>query len=325
MFELSSEEESHQTALRLSQNAPQYLEKSAIGGASGPFSFLSGSESLEAWTTYEQLLLSCLRTKDDKSALLCLKKLISRFGPSSERLAALQGLYEEATAADDLALDKLLSEYETIILNDPTNTHVLKRRVALLQDLSRQTDAIEALTELLETSPTDVEAWAELSDLYVSQAMYPQAIFCLEEVLLIAPNAWNIHARLGEISYLNSLSSSNSNEAAIERLLVAATRHYCRSIELCEGYLRGLYGLKLTTDRFLEVVQRDDRREGAHKANSDATGSPSLPLQDMRMLNKKTTKILKSIVRGKEAGNFSHLGYSDSEVGAVKDLLGMSS
>ena len=69
---------------------------------------------------------------------------------------------------------------------------MLKRRVALLQDLSRQTDAIEALTELLETSPTDVEAWAELSDLYVSQAMYPQAIFCLEEVLLIAPNAWNV-------------------------------------------------------------------------------------------------------------------------------------
>lgn len=46
--------------------------------------------------------------------------------------------------------------------------------------------------ELLENSPTDVEAWTELSDLYVSQAMYPQASFCLEEVLLISPNAWNV-------------------------------------------------------------------------------------------------------------------------------------
>jgi ER membrane protein complex subunit 2 len=48
----------------------------------------------------------------------------------------------------------------------------------------------------VEVSPTDAEAWAELSDLYVSQGMYPQAIFALEEVLLITPNAWNVGATL---------------------------------------------------------------------------------------------------------------------------------
>lgn len=48
------------------------------------------------------------------------------------------------------------------------------------------------MVELLETSPTDIEAWTELSDLYALQAMYAQAIFCLEEVLLVAPNAWNV-------------------------------------------------------------------------------------------------------------------------------------
>ena len=117
-----SQEELHRNALKLSQSAPQYLEKSGAAGTLGLSSFLSSSESLEVWVTYEQLLLSCLRTKDDKSALLCLRKLISRFGPASERLAALQGLYEEATAADDAALGKILSEYETVILNDPTNT-----------------------------------------------------------------------------------------------------------------------------------------------------------------------------------------------------------
>ena len=89
-------------------------------------------------------MLSCLRTKDDKSALLCLKKLISRFGPSSERLAALQGLYEEATAADDLALDKLLSEYETIILNDPTNTVNRSTRTT--------TDSIDNIIACVETT-----------------------------------------------------------------------------------------------------------------------------------------------------------------------------
>lgn len=69
---------------------------------------------------------------------------------------------------------------------------VAKRRIALLRSLSRITEAIDALTELLESSPTDIEAWTELSDLYSSQNLFPQAIFCLEEVLLVAPNAWNV-------------------------------------------------------------------------------------------------------------------------------------
>ena len=53
-------------------------------------------------------------------------------------------------------------------------------------------DAITKLVELLNVSPTDAEAWTELSDLYLSQDMTDQAIFCLEEVLLIQPNAWNV-------------------------------------------------------------------------------------------------------------------------------------
>lgn len=76
-----------------------------------------------------------------------------------------------------------------------------KRRVALLRTLSRFKDAIGALTDLLESSPTDIEAWTELSDLYLSQNLFAQAIFCLEEALLIAPNAWNVCLALTMIFY----------------------------------------------------------------------------------------------------------------------------
>lgn len=67
-----------------------------------------------------------------------------------------------------------------------------KRRIALLRSLNKPTEAIAALNEFLDSSPTDAEAWAELSDLYLSQGMYQQAIFALEEVLLITPYAWNV-------------------------------------------------------------------------------------------------------------------------------------
>ena len=72
----------------------------------------------------------------------------------------------------------------------------MKRRIALLRSLARTTDAIVALVAMLDASPTDIEAWAELSDLYLSQGMFSQAAFCLEEVLLVAPNAWNVRCAI---------------------------------------------------------------------------------------------------------------------------------
>lgn len=49
---------------------------------------------------------------------------------------------------------------------------------------------------LLGFSPTDAEAWSELADLYLVQGMYQQAIYATEEVLVLAPNAWNVRTLL---------------------------------------------------------------------------------------------------------------------------------
>jgi len=109
--------------------------------------------------------------------------------------------------------------------------------------MGKPAEAIKALVELLELIPTDAESWAELSDLYFSQNAYGQAIYSLEEVLLITPNAWNIHARLGELLYISS--ESNQAEGTQLKQLTESVRRFSRSIELCDNYLRGFYGLKL--------------------------------------------------------------------------------
>jgi tetratricopeptide (TPR) repeat protein len=116
---------------------------------------------------------------------------------------------------------------------------------------------------LLESSPTDAEAWAEISDLYAGQGLYQQSIFALEEVLLITPNAWNvshasnvsynvllinyfkIHARLGEVLYM----AAAGGDVAAEKSLAESLRRFSRSVELCDDYLRGYYGLKLVSSR----------------------------------------------------------------------------
>ena len=51
-----------------------------------------------------------------------------------------------------------------------------------------------------------------------------------------------IHARIGEILFI---SSKQSQETIDWYILADALRRFCRSIELCDAYLRGYYGLKM--------------------------------------------------------------------------------
>jgi hypothetical protein len=72
--------------------------------------------------SYEHLMLSCLRTGDEESAHLCIKRLTERFGADNQKLMALRGLFQEAVAKDDAALKQVLEEYDSILSDDPTNT-----------------------------------------------------------------------------------------------------------------------------------------------------------------------------------------------------------
>ncbi len=179
-------------ALSLSQQAPTILQKQSSWKVPWPLSLVVVSDAPEKWTIIENLFFSCLRTGDNKSALACLEKLKERFGDLNERVMGLTGLYHEAIASDDAALENLLKQYEEAIVDKPTNMVLRKRKIALLRSMGRLAEATAALVQLLDASPIDAESWSELADLYFLQALYPQAVFSLEEVLLITPNAWNV-------------------------------------------------------------------------------------------------------------------------------------
>lgn len=109
-------------ALSLSQQTAQHLQKYTPSRLPIPIPFLSSPESTELWASYEKLLLSCLRTGDDRGAHLCLEKLIERFGATNERVMGLRGLYQEAVAKDNAALEKILREYDEVLEGDSANT-----------------------------------------------------------------------------------------------------------------------------------------------------------------------------------------------------------
>ncbi|KAL9131870.1 MAG: hypothetical protein Q9217_000316 [Psora testacea] len=298
-------------ALNLSRHTAHFLRKNkAVGASKIPIPLWSSPESSELWMQYEKLMLSCLRTCDDKGAFLCLERLIRRFGATNEKVMGLRGLYQEAVAEDEAALVRILREYEAVLAEDPVNAPIAKRRIALLRTLSRHGDAIDALTELLESSPTDIEAWGELSDLYLSQGLCSQAIFCLEEVLLVAPNAWNIHARLGEALFV---AANASAEGLDYNAMAESLRRFCRSIDLCDGYLRGYYGLKLTSDRLLSTID-----SGAKKTpTSTGTELPIPSIETIRKLNQQATARLAEAVRRGEGA-----GYDKVDLVAARALLG---
>ncbi|KAF2416435.1 hypothetical protein EJ08DRAFT_673745 [Tothia fuscella] len=307
---------SPKTALQISQRAPQVL-KSSSQTLPFPLSLLSGDDTPEKWTTYENLFVSCLRTGDDKSARQILDKLLRRFGDKNERVMAYQGMMAEANAETEQEAIKMLREYGEELESDPTNLPIQKRRIALLTSMGKIQEAISMLGDLLVISPTDAEAWAELSDLYFGQSLYDQATFCLEEVLLVMPNAWNMHARLAEVIYLSTIATSSDKPGDLLRGLAESMRRYCRSVELCNNYLRGYYGLKVVRPSLLPKAPKSEKNT-PDAAYSDL---PLPTLSTVERLHELATAKLGEIVRKSAAGEKGWEGYDGAETIAARELL----
>ncbi|KAJ5664764.1 hypothetical protein N7462_011577 [Penicillium macrosclerotiorum] len=290
------------SALHLSQQAPAILGYGSGSNAKAK----RAAGTAEDYGQIEKLLLACLRTGDDASALACLDRLSHRFGPSNERVMGLRGLYQEAVAKDRPALEKCLEDYERILLETPVNMPIMKRRAALLRSLNRPSDAIASLVQLLDAVPTDAEAWCELADLYQSQGLGSQAVFSLEEALLIAPNAWNIHARLGELLYTCAFSSDDD----VPRLAGKSVQHFCRSVELCDDYLRGFYGLASVTSRMLENQNVAE--------SSSPSAAPSR--KTLTQLKDFALQKLEEIIKTRSVDD-QHWASNRSEVIAARELL----
>ncbi|WXC62998.1 hypothetical protein SNK03_008819 [Fusarium graminearum] len=304
-------------ALHLAQQAPTILKGNPKAFSASPLvSLFSAAETVELWTIYENLIVTCLQTGDDDSAHLCLERLILRFGGENERVMALKGLIKEAEATNNNELSAVLKEYEDILQQDGTNIYIAKRRVALLRSMGKTPEAISSLVSLLEFNPTDAESWAELSDLYLSQGLYSQAIYTLEEAIVLAPNAWNLHAKLGEVTLM---AANETSDGSPQKYLANSVKRFCRSIELCEDYLRGYYGLKKVTDKILAEATK-------FKKQQPEEDEFSLPDQDtLKKLNQAATQKLAEIVRRYGAQEPLWQGYNVDEIAAARELLDKSS
>lgn len=127
------------------------------------------------------------------------------------------------------------------------------------------------------------------------------------------------------------MTATAGDPGMAERYLAESFRRFCRSIELCDDYLRGYYGLKLvrgicsdginvtnisqTTNRLLTTL-----RQSSKQSKSDS----GLPLPDIKVverLNETATAKLSEIVRRSAAREAGWEGFDNAEIIAAKELI----
>ncbi|KAK9473616.1 uncharacterized protein V1510DRAFT_414506 [Dipodascopsis tothii] len=183
-----------------------------------------------------------LITKHDDEAGSLLRQLSDRFGASAPRVSVLRSLHAEATEGARAAAAVQTEQ-------NASELGMSKRKVQALKS-SGPAAYIGGLRKLLDIFPADAESWAELAQAYRDAGMYAQALYALDEVILLFPSAYNMHALAGEVGLEAAAAAPQAGRAA---LLETAVKHSLRAAELCDDYVRGWAGALVGATRAAEL------------------------------------------------------------------------
>ncbi|XP_065324760.1 ER membrane protein complex subunit 2-like [Gordionus sp. m RMFG-2023] len=199
----------------------------------------------ETWLIYEQVLISALDCGRFDIAKESFQILEKKF-PKSHRVAKLYGYilesHQKYPEAEQL--------YDTLLSKDQTNSLIHKRKIALLKAQHRILEAIQALNEYLKTFMSDIEAWHELCDLYLSILEYEKAAFCMEELILSNSRNYLYHLKFAEIKY---------SQGGIDNLEISRC-HFCFSYKLNRNNVRALYGIILVSSSLMSCIKGNTKK-----------------------------------------------------------------
>ena len=117
--------------------------------------------------------------------------------PGSPKTMRMLGMLYEA----QYDLQRARDIYNELLAANPSDAQTLKRIVALERDSNKTGEAITLLNKYLEVNQQDVDAWLELTDIYLSKLNYSKAQFCYEEILTLQPNNPIVNINFAEMLY----------------------------------------------------------------------------------------------------------------------------
>lgn len=150
----------------------------------------------EKYLILEQVCIAALDCHTPNVAKRCIAMLLEEF-PKSLRVRKLHAMSLEAEEDFEGAIRVL----DKIISADETNSAARKRKVAVLKAQGKTVEAIKELADYLKIFMADVEAWQQLSELYISEQDFNKAAFCVEELILHNPHNHLLHQRYADIKY----------------------------------------------------------------------------------------------------------------------------
>lgn len=191
---------------------------------------------VERYNLYDQIFVAALECGKLELADKFKGLLIAKFNPSTSiRAKRIVALFHEANEEWDEA-EKI---YSDILTADDTNTVVWKRLASVYRSKGNRGQAIQHLVSYLDTFTTDLEAWSELSNIYITEGMYQQASFCIEELLMQREANHLLHVRYADLQF-----TLGHNDIAL--------KYYCSALELCPDLVRALYGIRLCCSLLLD-------------------------------------------------------------------------
>jgi len=196
----------------------------------------------EKWVILEQVFVAALEIGELQLSKECLQILAEKFSFTSSRISRLRAMRYEALGK----FDKALNIYDTLLLQDNTDTATMKRKICIMIQNSstslHRKKAIKYLIEYLSVFMADHEAWGELADLYIKENMFKQSAFCYEELILVQPQNYHYYVKCAEAKY---------TIGGLENLL-EAMNYYTLSLEITkENNNRALFGLYLTINTIM--------------------------------------------------------------------------
>lgn len=109
-------------------------------------------------------------------------------------------------------------------------------------------------------------------------------------------------------------TASGADDNVARKYLAESVKRFCRSVELCDDYLRGYYGLKLVTSRVLKDPSKYTKQTDSGDFSFPSTAT-------IEKLDEKATEKLSEIVRRGTANEKGWSGYDETELTAAQELL----
>ena len=128
------------------------------------------------------------------------------------------------------------------------------RRIAIEKARKDWKSASNLLSLYLEIFMGDIDAWLELSRIYIGFKNFQMAAFCLEEAILIRPQDYCLFIRYAEINYAMGTAQS----------VATARDYFAKVVNLIPQHPRSLFGL-LQCNRVLKALLQQQSATSVEK------------------------------------------------------------